>query len=104
MAGAEGLKYELELVPPALERRLLDVFEELRWDPIVIRGQAAKRTARHYGLDYDFELRKPTAGEPIPEWIEAPRTLAAEFGRFAPDALAASLVQPSPRRSSTGAH
>src|SRR4051794_15969929 len=104
MAVPEGLRYELELVPPAMERDLLDVFEDLRWDPIVIRGQAAKRTARHYGLDYDYESRAPKPGEPVPDWLEPPRALAAEFAGFRPDELAEILVQRYPAGSTIGWH
>jgi DNA oxidative demethylase len=100
----QGLRYELELVPPAMERQLLDVFEDLRWDPIVIRGQAAKRSARHYGLDYDYVARTPMAGEPVPDWLEPARTLAAEFAGFEPAELAEILVQRYPPGSTIGWH
>jgi DNA oxidative demethylase len=100
----EGLRYELELVPPAMERELLEVFDDLRWDPIVIRGQAAKRTARHYGLDYDYEARTPQPGEPVPEWLEPARALAAEFAGYQPDKLAEILVQRYPPGSTIGWH
>jgi alkylated DNA repair dioxygenase AlkB len=100
----QGLRYELELVPPALERQLLDVFEELRWDPIVIRGQAAKRTARHYGLDYDYGSRTPKPGEPVPDWLEPARAAAADFAGLDPDELAEILVQRYPPGSTIGWH
>jgi alkylated DNA repair dioxygenase AlkB len=100
----QGLRYELELVPPAMERRLLDVFEDLRWDPIVIRGQAAKRSARHYGLDYDYEARTPMDGEPVPDWLEPARVLAAEFAGFEAPDLAEILVQRYPPGSAIGWH
>src|SRR3954453_8527619 len=100
----DGLQFELELVPPAMERTLVDVFEELRWDAIVIRGQAAKRTARHYGLDYDYEARAPMPGEPVPDWLEPARALAADFAGFAPEDLAEILVQRYPPGSAIGWH
>ena len=100
----EGLKYELEVLPPALERDLLDVFEELRWDPIVIRGQAAKRTARHYGLDYDYEARTPKPGEPVPDWLVPARAVAADFAGRDPEELAEILVQRYPAGSTIGWH
>src|SRR4051812_32456149 len=100
----QGLRFELELVPPAMERELLDVFEELRFDPIVIRGQAAKRTARHYGLDYDYEARAPMPGEPAPDWLVPVRALAAEFAGFEPDELIEILVQRYPPGSTIGWH
>src|SRR5436190_10568846 len=100
----QGLRYELELVPPTMERQLLEVFESLRWDPIVIRGQAAKRSARHYGLGYDYESRTPLAGEPVPEWLEPARALAADFAGFEPEQLAEILVQRYPAGSAIGWH
>src|SRR3954466_9213610 len=100
----QGLRFELELVPPAMERELLDVFEELRWDPIVIRGQAARRTARHYGLDYDYEARTPMPGEPVPDWLLPAGGLAAEFADFEPEELAEILVQRYPAGSTIGWH
>jgi DNA oxidative demethylase len=100
----QGLRYELELMPPAMERDLLDVFDGLHWDPIVIRGQAAKRTARHYGLDYDYEARTPMPGEAVPDWLVPARSLAAEFAGFAPDELAEILVQRYPPGSAIGWH
>src|SRR4051795_2011039 len=100
----QGLRYELELMPPAMERELLDVFESLRWEPIVIHGQAAKRTARHYGLDYDYEARTPLPGEPVPEWLEPVRARAADFARFRPEELAEILVQRYPAGSAIGWH
>ncbi|MDQ3778575.1 MAG: alpha-ketoglutarate-dependent dioxygenase AlkB [Actinomycetota bacterium] len=98
------MRYELELVPPALERQLLDVFEDLRWDPIVIRGQAAKRTARHYGLDYDYEARTPKPGEPAPEWLLPVRARAAALAGHEPDELVEILVQRYPPGSTIGWH
>src|SRR3954452_19442187 len=100
----QGLRYELELVPPAMERQLLDVFDQLRWDPIVIRGQAAKRSARHFGLGYDYEARTPTPGERVPEWLEPAGAVAAECAGFEPDEWAEILVQRYPPGSTIGWH
>jgi hypothetical protein len=35
------------VITPREEHALIERFESLRWDPIVIRGQAARGTARH---------------------------------------------------------
>src|SRR3954452_3202858 len=104
MDGPEGLRFELELVSPSMERGLLDVFEELRWEPIVIRGQGTRRTARHYELDYDYEARTPQPGEPVPAWLQGPPALAAKFARYDPDELAEILVQRYPPGSAIGWH
>src|SRR3954454_11100100 len=44
----QGLVYRPEVLTPAEEAELLAALGPLRFDPIVIHGQAARRTARHY--------------------------------------------------------
>jgi DNA oxidative demethylase len=100
----EGLVYRPELVPEKVEADLLDVFETLPFDPIVIRGQAARRTARHYGLDYDYEARTPMPGEPVPDWLLPARAIAAEFAGYPPEELVEILVQRYPPGSTIGWH
>jgi alkylated DNA repair dioxygenase AlkB len=97
----EGLVYKPELLTVEEERKLLDVLEELRFDPIVMHGVAARRTARHYGLDYDYEARTPKAGEPMPEWLLALRDVVSAFhaGEYAE-----ALVQRYPAGSTIGWH
>ena len=62
----EGLVYQPDLLTLEEESDVLGVLESLRFDPIVMHGQAARRTARHFGLDYDYEARSPMPGEPVP--------------------------------------
>jgi len=56
----QGLIYRQELISVQEEERLLETLETLRFDPIVLHGQAARRTARHFGLDYDYDARHLT--------------------------------------------
>jgi DNA oxidative demethylase len=100
----EGLVYRPELVPRDVEADLLQAFDTLRFDPIVIRGHAARRTARHYGLDYDYEARTPTPGEPVSDWLLPARAIAADFAGFEPDELVEILVQRYPPGSTIGWH
>lgn len=86
------------------ERGLLDRLELLRWDPIVIRGQAARRTARHFGLSYDYESRAPNPGEPIPLWLGPARRAAGELASVAPEDLVEILLQRYPAGSTIGWH
>jgi DNA oxidative demethylase len=83
---------------------MLERLATLRWDPIVIRGQTARRTARHFGLGYDYESRTPRPGEPIPDWIEPVRRAAAELGGVAPAQLVEVLAQCYPAGSTLGWH
>jgi DNA oxidative demethylase len=89
----EGLVYRPELLSVDEEEALLERLRALRFDPIVMHGQAAKRTARHYGLDYDYESRTPKPGEPLPDWLEPVRERAAELAGSQPEELVEILVQ-----------
>ncbi|MDQ4030633.1 MAG: alpha-ketoglutarate-dependent dioxygenase AlkB [Actinomycetota bacterium] len=100
----EGLIYRPELLTVDEEADLLRVLEELRFDPIVIHGQAARRTARHFGLDYDYEARTPQPGEAVPDWILPVRAQAADLAGHEPEELVEVLVQRYPPGSTIGWH
>jgi alkylated DNA repair dioxygenase AlkB len=100
----EGVLVRPEVITSAEEAALLERFETLEWEAIVIRGQAARRTARHYGLGYDYESRTPRPGEPIPDWIEPPRRAAAELAGVSSEELVEVLVQRYPEGSTIGWH
>jgi DNA oxidative demethylase len=104
VSAPEGFVYRPGLLPVEEEAALLVELEGLRFDPIVIHGQAARRTARHYGLDYDYQARTPGTGEPIPEWLLRPRARAAALAGAEPDALVEILVQRYPPGSTMGWH
>jgi DNA oxidative demethylase len=100
----EGVVLQPEVITREGQDALLERFETLQWEPIVIRGQAARRTARHYGLGYDYESRTPRPGEPIPDWIEPPRRAAADLARVRVDELVEVLVQRYPIGATIGWH
>jgi alkylated DNA repair protein (DNA oxidative demethylase) len=100
----QGLDYRPDLLTEAEEAALLAVLEELRFDAIVLHGQPARRTARHYGLDYDYEARTPLPGEPVPDWLLPVRERAAELSDHAPEELVEVLVQRYPPGSTIGWH
>jgi alkylated DNA repair dioxygenase AlkB len=93
------------LVSEAEEAGLLAEIERLRFDEIRMHGVVARRTARHFGFDYDYEARRALAeAEPIPEWLLPVRERAAELARLEPDALVEALVQRYPEGAQTGWH
>ncbi|MBV9941165.1 MAG: alpha-ketoglutarate-dependent dioxygenase AlkB [Solirubrobacterales bacterium] len=100
----DGLLLRPELISRNEEAALLERLETLHWAPIVIRGQAARRTARHFGLSYDYESRTPEPGEAIPDWLEPPRRAAADFAGLRPEDLVEVLVQRYPVGSTIGWH
>lgn len=100
----QGLVYRPELLSAAEEAGLLATLEQLRFDPIVMHGQPARRTARHYGLDYDYEARQPIPGEPVPDWLLPVRDRAGELAGTAAQELVEILVQRYPTGSTIGWH
>ena len=96
--------YEPELLSAEEEVRLLDRLESLGFDPIVLHGRAARRTGRHFGLDYDYGARTPQPGEPIPDWLLPVRARAAELAGHQPEELVEILVQRYPEGSTIGWH
>jgi DNA oxidative demethylase len=100
----DGILVRADVLAAEEESALLERFETLRFDPIVFRGQAARRTARHFGLGYDYESRTPRPGEPIPDWIAPSRRAAAELAGVAAGELVEVLVQHYPPGAGIGWH
>jgi DNA oxidative demethylase len=100
----EGLVYTPDLISVEEERALLEPIAMLRFDPIVLHGQPARRTARHFGLDYDYEARTPRPGESIPAWLRAPQERAAELAGVQPEEFVEALLQRYPIGSTIGWH
>src|SRR5437763_14636683 len=69
-----------------------------------MRGQVAKRTARHYGVGYSYEERTPVPGEPLPDWLMPLRERSASLADLVPEALAEALVQRYPPGATIGWH
>jgi alkylated DNA repair dioxygenase AlkB len=99
-----GLVYREELIGPDEEEQLLAILASLRFAEIRIRGQAARRTARHYGLGYDYARRSPEPGEPIPEWLLPLRERCGELAGVAAEELVEALVQRYPPGAGIGWH
>jgi DNA oxidative demethylase len=100
----QGIVYRPDVFTAEEEADLLARFETLRFDPIVMHGRAAKRTGRHFGLDYDYESRTPKPGEPVPDWLLPARARAAELAGTDPEELVEILVQDYPPGAQIGWH
>ena len=101
----EGLLYRPELLSQNEERELLRRFDDLDFAEIRMHGVVAKRTARHYGLDYDYDSRAIVDEvDPIPDWLLGVRGHAADLGGVDPDELVEALVQRYPEGSQIGWH
>jgi alkylated DNA repair protein (DNA oxidative demethylase) len=100
----KGLVLRPEVLTVDEEARLLERLHDLGFAPIVMHGQAARRTARHYGLGYDYESRTPQPGEPVPDWLSAVRQRAADLAGEEPEELVEVLVQRYPPGATIGWH
>ena len=100
----EGLVYRPDFVPPDEEARLLGLLDGLEFHAVEMRGQTARRTVRHFGLNYDYESWRVTPGEPLPAALEGVRGQAAELADVAPDDLAETLVSRYPPGAGIGWH
>ena len=105
MPTPEGLVYRENLLSEKEERSLLDVLEGLDFEEIRMHGVVAKRTAKHYGLNYDYERRRPLEdAEPIPDWLEPMREKAAALAGVEPEDLVEALFQRYPEGAQIGWH
>jgi alkylated DNA repair dioxygenase AlkB len=97
--------YRPDLLGDAEERTLLAKLERLEFHEIHMHGVVAKRTARHFGVDYDYGRRAAVRGaEPVPEWLVPVREHAAGVAGVAPEELAEILVQRYPPGAPIGWH
>ena len=83
---------------------MLALLETIEYDAIEMRGQIARRTARHFGYDYDYESFKVTPGEPLPTALEWLRERCAQLSEVEPDELAQALVLRYPPGATIGWH
>jgi alkylated DNA repair dioxygenase AlkB len=103
-AVPEGLVYRPEFVTPEEERTVLDVLESLEFNEVTMRGQTAKRTVRHFGLEYDYDTWKVTPGEPLPSELEWVRERAAALAGARAEELGQTLVTRYPPGAPIGWH
>lgn len=70
-----------------------------------MHGVAARRTARHFGVSYDYDQRTEVSqAEPLPAWLLPLRDKAADLAGVSADELVAALVQQYPPGSTIGWH
>jgi DNA oxidative demethylase len=100
-----GLVYRPDLLSEDEERGLLEEIERLDFHEIRMHGVVARRTARHFGFDYDYERRGLIQdADPVPEWILPVREAAGALAAVPPDDLVEVLVQRYPEGAQIGWH
>jgi alkylated DNA repair protein (DNA oxidative demethylase) len=101
----EGLVYRPDFLSSSAERDLLASIEQLDFHEIRMRGQTARRTARHFGYDYDYErYGRLVPGDPLPPWLAELRDSCAGLAGLEAAKLAQALVQRYPPGATIGWH
>lgn len=100
----EGFVYRPDLLSPDEERAVLAVVEGLDLREVQMRGQTARRTVRHFDLEYGYESWQLAATEPLPESLEWLRERCAELGGVPPATLAQTLITRYPPGATIGWH
>ncbi len=100
----EGLVYEPDFLAEAEERELLAFMDEVDFREVVMRGQAARRTVRHYGFDYGYESWQLEPADPLPEALVPLRDRCAALAELEAWELAQTLVSRYPPGAGIGWH
>ena len=104
MSLPEGLVYREEFVSREEEGALLAVLEALEFRTITMRGQTARRTVRHFGLDYAYETGELVPADPLPEPLHPLRDRCAALMERDPEDLVQILVSRYPEGAGIGWH
>jgi alkylated DNA repair protein (DNA oxidative demethylase) len=100
----EGLVYREGFIDADEERQLLRELEALDFRAIQMRGQTARRTVRHFGLDYEYETGELVPADPLPDALGWLRDRSAALMERDPDDLVQILVSRYPAGAGIGWH
>ena len=100
----EGLRYDEDFISADEEQQLLSVLCSLEFRAVVMRGQAARRTVRHFGLDYDYEHGELVPADPLPQSMLWLRERCAALMERDPAELVQVLVSRYPAGAGIGWH
>ena len=100
----EGLAYVEDFVTAEEEAQLLAFLEATEFRTLTMRGQTAKRTVRHFGLDYVYETGNVAPTDPLPHELAFLRDRCAALIEREPQDLAQILVSRYPAGAGIGWH
>jgi alkylated DNA repair dioxygenase AlkB len=99
-----GLVYQPELLTPEEESHLAARFGAMEFDPVVLRGQAARRVVRHFGYGYDIDSWAVQQTEPIPHYLVDLRARCGELAATPPEEFREALITRYPPGAGIGWH
>ncbi|QTC92872.1 alpha-ketoglutarate-dependent dioxygenase AlkB [Brevundimonas goettingensis] len=90
--GPEGFSYRPEAISRDLERDLMRRFETLPFEAFDFHGFKGHRQVVYFGWRYDFTRARVETAEPIPDFLEPARAVAADLAQVPPEALVQVLI------------
>ena len=87
-----GFAYRDDLITPAEELGLLKRLEDLPFKPFEFHGYLGKRRVVSFGWRYDYGARTLQASDPIPDFLLALRSGAADFAGVSAQSLQQILI------------
>jgi alkylated DNA repair protein (DNA oxidative demethylase) len=100
----EGLVYREEFLIDEEERALTALLDRLDFQAVVMRGRTARRSVRHYGLEYSYQRKALAPADPLPEEMLWLRDRCARLMRRDPQDLVQVLVGRYPSGAGIGWH
>lgn len=87
-----GLATWASLVGADEEPGLIERIDATDLAPFRFQGWTGKRLTTAFGWSYDFELRRPKAAPPMPDWLRVLRDRAARVAGLVPASLIQALL------------
>lgn len=87
-----GLEYRPEFISADEERSLIAKLKAIDLSPFRFHGWTGKRKTHTFGWRYDFDDASFAPAEPLPDWLQPLRALAAAFAGVAPDEIVHALL------------
>ena len=104
MSTPVGLEYVEDFLSEDEEARVLALLEDLDFRTLTMRGQTARRTVRHFGLDYAYASGHLEPADPLPAELEWLHERAASLIEREPGDLVQILVSRYPPAAGIGWH
>ena len=83
-----GLIYQPDCITPAEDQQVVSVLEAMEFHTITMHGQTARRTVRHFGLDYGYESWKLVPTDPLSSDLRWLQARAASLAGLDPEGFA----------------
>jgi len=99
-----GLAYRPAVLSAPDEASLVERFHRHDFEAVVMRGQAARRTVRHFGFTYAFDSWDLVPTEPLPDYLLELREACAGMAEVEPCSFEQALVTRYPAGAAIGWH